>query len=48
VTVKKRRLELPDGFWEDNETHLRKLQERIDYHARKLAEERATREKRQG
>jgi hypothetical protein len=37
---------LPPGFWEDNEAHLRKLQERIDYHTRKLEEERASREKR--
>ena len=38
--AKKKRIELPPGFWEDNAAHLRKLQERIDYHARKLAEER--------
>lgn len=44
--MKKRRLELPPGFWEDNEAHLQKLQERIDYHTRKLADERSEREKR--
>ncbi len=42
---KKKRIELPPGFWEDNAAHLRKLQERIDYHARKLEEERAERKK---
>ena len=35
----KKRIELPPGFREDNAAHLRKLQERIDYHVRKLAEE---------
>jgi hypothetical protein len=45
--VKKKRIELPPGFWEDNAEHLRKLQERIGHHARKLAEEQAERAKRQ-
>jgi hypothetical protein len=38
--AKKKRIELPPGFWEDNAAHLRRLQERIDYHVRRLAEER--------
>jgi len=44
--AKKKKIELPPGFWEDNEAHLRQLQERIDYHRRKLAEERAQEQKR--
>lgn len=44
---KRRKLELPPGFWEDNEAHLRQLQARIDYHTRKLEEERAARAKRE-
>jgi hypothetical protein len=42
---KKKRIELPAGFWEDNAAHLRKLQERIDFHRRKLAEEQRQRRK---
>ena len=43
---KKKRIELPPGFWEENAAHLRKLQERIDYHVRKLADERRQGKKR--
>jgi hypothetical protein len=39
--MKKKKIELPVGFWDDNAAHLRKLQERIDHHRRKLAEEKA-------
>ena len=39
--MKRKPTKLTREFWEQNAAHMRKLEERIAYHERKLAEDRA-------
>jgi len=41
--MKRKKTKLTAEFWEDNARFMRKLEERLAYHTRKLEEERAAR-----